>query len=112
MKVIPSENLFVSVLTFGEIRKGIEKLEHGKRKNDLIIWLEHTLDEWFGPRVLVIDQAVADRWGYLSASLSQPLPAIDGLLAATALAHNLKMVTLNIKDFVIPGLEVINPFET
>lgn len=110
LKLISSEDLYCSVLTLGEIRKGIEKLIHEKRKHELTIWLEHTLPKWFGPRILSIDRAIADRWGYLTSSVSRSLPAIDGLLAATALAHNLKMVTRNVKDFDIPGLEVINPF--
>lgn len=111
LNMIPSEALFISVLTLGEIRKGIEKLESSKRKSRLIVWLEEDLSNWFGSQVLSITQEVADRWGYLSAHTLRPLPAIDGLLAATALAHNLKMVTRNTKDFDIPGLEVVNPFE-
>jgi len=59
----------------------------------------------------VIDHSVSERWGFLSAKLNRPLPAIDSLIAATALTHNLKLVTRNIKDFDVPGLEVINPFE-
>ena len=108
---IPSEALFISVLTLGEIRKGVEKLETSKRKSNLIIWLEEDLSNWFGSQVLPITREVADRWGYLSAHVSRLLPAIDGLLAATALAHNLKMVTRNTKDFDIPGLEIVNPFD-
>jgi predicted nucleic acid-binding protein len=108
--IIPTEALFLSVLTLGEIRKGIEKLEQGSKRNDLNVWLEYNLVEWFGDRILNIDEAVAERWGYLTANVVKPLPAIDGLLAATALTHNLKMVTRNVKDFDLPGLEVINPF--
>lgn len=113
LEEIPSEFLFISVLTLGEIRRGIEKLENGRRKNNLIIWLEHHLSKWFGDNVLVIDEEVAERWGYITAMMPQrhPLTAIDTLLAATALTHNLKMVTRNIKDFDVPGLEVVNPFE-
>jgi predicted nucleic acid-binding protein len=113
LEEIPSEFLFISVLTLGEIRRGIEKLENGRRKNNLIIWLEHDLSKWFGDNVLVIDEEVAERWGYITAMMPQrhPLTARDTLLAATALTHNLKMVTRNIKDFDVPGLEVVNPFE-
>lgn len=110
---IPSESLFMSVLTLGEIRRGIEKLGKGKRKNHLILWLEQELPKWFGENILPINQAVAERWGYITSIMTQPhqLTAIDTLLAATALTHNLKMVTRNIKDFDVPGLEVLNPFE-
>lgn len=110
LNTLPSHTLFISVLTLGEIRKGIEKLEKGKRKSRLIVWLEEDLSNWFGSQMLPISREVADRWGYLTAHITRPLPAIDGLLAATALVHNLKMVTRNTKDFDIPGLEVVNPF--
>lgn len=109
--VVPSSSLYISVLTLGEIRKGIERLSSGKRKNDLILWLEHQLPSWFGNRVLQITQEVCDRWGYLCAHCKRTLPAIDGLLASTALTHNLKFVTRNTKDFDLLGIEVINPFE-
>jgi predicted nucleic acid-binding protein len=108
--VIPNESLFLSVLTLGEIRRGVEKLATGKRKTQLIVWLEHDLSRWFDGRILPVDQHVADRWGYLTASAKRPLPAIDSLLAATALTHNLKMVSRNVDDFDMPGLEVVNPF--
>lgn len=110
---IPSESLFISVLTLGEIRRGIEKLEDTKRKNYLVLWLEQELPQWFGKNILPIDQEIAERWGYLTSVLNKNnhLNAIDTLLAATALANNLKMVTRNVKDFNIQGLEVINPFE-
>jgi len=108
---IPGEELFISVLTLGEIRKGVEKLPSGKKKNELIIWLEHHLISWFGTHILDITSPIADKWGYISAITSPPIPAIDGLIAATALTHSLKLVTRNIKDFKsINGLELINPF--
>ncbi len=102
----------MSVLTLGEIRKGVEKITDHKRKNRLLFWLEQELPTWFGENILSIDLEVADRWGYLTSLLTQAhqLTAIDTLLAATALAHNLKMVTRNLKDFDVPGLEVYNPF--
>ncbi len=110
LQAIPSDSLSISVLSVGEIRKGIEKLISSKRKEQLIIWLEHELPTWFGTRFLSVTLDVADRWGYISARHKKTLPAIDGLLAATALTYGLKMVTRNTKDFEIPGLEVINPF--
>ena len=109
---VPSEALFMSVLTLGEIRRGIEKLGDGKRKTHLVAWLEYDLPKWFGSNILPISLEVAERWGYITSFVTQyPLTAIDTLLAATALTHNLKMVTRNVKDFDVPGLEVINPFE-
>ncbi|MGV8948856.1 MAG: type II toxin-antitoxin system VapC family toxin [Candidatus Paracaedibacter sp.] len=108
---IPSESLFISALTLREIRKGIETLKGSKRKNHLILWLEQELPTWFGENFLPIDHEVAERWGYITSLKQHQLRAIDSLLAATALTHNLKMVTRNIKDFNVPGLEILNPFE-
>jgi hypothetical protein len=107
---IPSEALHISVLTLGEIRKGIEQMPDGMRREKLRLWLEHDLIDWFSTRVLQVDMPVADRWGRLLALAGRPLPSIDSLLAATALHHELRLVTRNQKDFNYPGLEVINPW--
>lgn len=107
---IPSEDLFISVLTIGEIKQGVEKLAHGKKRNELLHWVEFSLHQWFGMNSLPITKEVAERWGFLNAHHKKTLPTIDSLLAATALTHNLKLVTRNKKDFIVEGLEVINPF--
>jgi len=107
---LPGEAIYVSVLTLGEIRKGIEALTERRRREKLRLWLEHELPAWFEGRVLPVDLAVADRWGRLLADARRPVPTIDSLLAATALHHELRLVTRNSGDFVYPGLEVINPF--
>lgn len=107
---IPSEALHISVLTLGEIRKGVEQMPDGVRREKLRLWLEHDLVDWFGTRVLPVDMPVADRWGWLLASVGRPVPSIDSLLAATALHHELRLVTRNQKDFDYPGLQVVNPW--
>ena len=107
---LPGEALFVSVLTLGEIRKGIEVLADARRRENLRLWLEHELPAWFEGRVLPVDLAVADRWGRLLAEVGRPVPTIDSLLAATALHHELRLVTRNAGDFDYPELQVINPF--
>jgi predicted nucleic acid-binding protein len=107
---VPDESLYISALTIGEIRKGVEGVPNTKRKEKLRLWLEHELPEWFGKRVLNIDVDVAERWGRLQAQVKRPMPAIDSLLAATALHHELRMVTRNEKDFDYQGLEVLNPW--
>jgi predicted nucleic acid-binding protein len=107
---LPGESLFVSVLTLGEIRKGVETLNDRKRREKLRLWLEHELPAWFEDRVLPVDLAVADRWGRLLAEVGRPVPTIDSLLAATALHHELRLVTRNAGDFNYPGLQVLNPF--
>jgi len=107
---VPDEILYINVLTLGEIRKGVEGVPDAKRKEALRVWLEHTLPEWFGSRVLSVDANVAEKWGRLQADAQRPVPAIDSLLAATALHHELRMVTRNSKDFDYTGLEIINPW--
>jgi toxin FitB len=110
LKAIPSEKLFISVLSIGEIRRGIELLPVGRKRKRLLSWLEEELTIQFRDNILPIDLEVAERWGFLTATIKRTLPAIDGLLAATAFTHNMKMVTRNEKDFNIAGLEVVNPF--
>jgi predicted nucleic acid-binding protein len=88
--------LYLSVLTLGEIRKGISSLPDAKRRTALEAWLDRDLALRFSNRILAIDQAVADRWGRLAGSAAarrSPLPVIDGLLAATALHYDLTLVT-------------------
>jgi predicted nucleic acid-binding protein len=108
---IPNTALYVSVLTLGEIRKGIEKVMEYQRREKLRLWLEHELPRWFQDKILSIDHAIADKWGRLQQQINRPLPAIDSLIAATALHHDLCLVTRNVKDFQYPLLEVINPWE-
>ena len=106
---IPINQFCLTVLTLGEIRKGAEKLADASRKQKIIKWLEIDLVERFYGRVINIDEKIADKWGYIC-SLAN-IPAIDGLIAASALTHNLKLVTRNVQDFeAIAGLEIINPW--
>ena len=109
---VPDEALHLSVLSLGEIRKGVEKLTVSRRRERLRVWLEQDLVDWFGPRLMPVDHAVADRWGILLAQVERPVPAIDSLLAATALHYALRLVTRNVEDFLFTGLEVINPWDT
>ena len=106
----PATSLFLSVLTLGELRKGIDSLADAKRRLKLLDWLETELPLFFAGRILSIDEGVADRWGQLMASAGRPIPAIDSLLGATAAHHGLTMVTRNSKDFKNLGLEVLNPW--
>jgi predicted nucleic acid-binding protein len=110
LEATPDAALHLSVLSLGEIRSGAESLRAGARKERLRIWLEQELPAWFEGRLLPVDAMVADRWGRLIATTERPVPAIDSLLAATALAHGLRLVTRNVKDFGFPGLEVVNPW--
>jgi predicted nucleic acid-binding protein len=108
---IPNEDLFISVLTLGEIRYGIEKVSDEKRRKQLISWLEHELAVWFGQRILTVNADVAECWGHLRAR-QRTLPAIDSLLAATALTYRMTFVTCNIKDFCdVNDLKILNPMQ-
>lgn len=106
----PATSLYLSVLTLGELRKGIDSLADARRRLKLLDWLETELPLFFAGRILAIDKGVADHWGRLLAVAGRPLPAIDSLLGATAAHHGLTMVTRNSKDFDNLGLEVLNPW--
>lgn len=106
----PPVTLHISVLTLGEIRKGIDGLADEARRMKLVDWLETDLPAFFTGRILPVDAKVADRWGGMVAAAGRPLPAIDSLLAATALAHDLILVTRNVKDFADIPLQIINPW--
>lgn len=114
MQAADESLLYLSVLTLGEIRKGVAGLPQGRRRTHLESWLELELQARFSGRVLPVDKAVADRWGLLAAAAKRagrPLSAIDGLLAATALHHGLTIVSRNISDFASTQIPVLNPWE-
>ena len=107
--------LYLSVLTLGEIRKGIEALKQPARRVQLETWLDSELRLRFSGRILTVDDDVADRWGVIvgrAAARKIALPVIDGLLAATALHYNLTLVTRNSKDVVGTEVSVFNPWES
>lgn len=106
--------LYLSVLTLGEIRKGLASLPQSKRRTNLEAWLEVELQARFSGRILPIDAAVADRWGLLAADAKRKgkaLSTIDALLAATALHYNLTIVSRNVSDFANTQVPVLNPWE-
>ena len=107
----PAAKLYLSVLTLGEIRRGVE-LAAGERQEALRSWLEAELPAFFSGRLLPVDGAVAHRWGRLMAEIGRPLPAIDSLLAATALEHNLVLTTRNLKDVAELPVAVANPWQS
>jgi predicted nucleic acid-binding protein len=105
--------LYLSVLTFGEIRRGIESLGHTSRRVALETWLSGELTVRFAGRILAIDWMIANRWGSLATRAARGgalLPVIDGLLAATAAHHNLTLVTRNTRDVAAAGVSVFNPW--
>ena len=114
MEAADENLLYISVLTLGEIRKGLAGLPQSKRRTRLETWLELELRARFSRRILSIDGDIADRWGLLAAEAKRkgrPLSTIDGLLAATALHHNLTLVSRNVSDFTHTQVPVLNPWE-
>lgn len=111
MQARPRESLYLSVLSLGEIRKGIEGVADAAFRQTLTDWLEVDLPKYFLGRVLGVDAQIADRWGRLQASAGRTLPVVDAMLAATALQHDLTLVTRNVKDFEGLGVALVNPWQ-
>ena len=107
---LEEESLYLSVLVLREIRKGIEGLRgrDAGKANVLYLWLEQ-LQISFQSQILPVDIAISQEWGRLSSL--HTVPVIDGLLAATAMAHGLVLVTRNTRDFADLGIQLISPFE-
>jgi toxin FitB len=109
------DSLYLSVLTLGEIRKGISSLSNPSRRAALTAWFDHDLVARFSGRILPIDLGVAERWGELCGSAAArraPLPVIDGLLAATALEHQLTFITRDIQHLAATGVAFLDPWTT
>lgn len=102
--------LYLSVLTIGEIRKGIEAVKSKTQKHRYQDWLEAELSTYFTGRILPVDRAVAECWGQLMAQAKRPLPSIDSLLAATAMSKHMTLVTRNTKDFAGLPVSLYNPW--
>jgi len=108
------EHLHLSVLTLGEIRKGVERLVDGQKRLRLENWLDRDLKLRFAGRWLNVDDETAERWGLLTAVSAKQgivVSVIDGLLAATALVHGMTLVTRNTSDFQSTGVMMLNPWE-
>lgn len=106
----PPSTLFLSVLTLGEIRKGIESAPDARRRQALTDWLETDLPLFFTGRILSVYASASDRWVRLVGAAGLPLLAIDSLLAATAMVHDLVLVTRNTKDFAGLLVQLVNPW--
>jgi predicted nucleic acid-binding protein len=110
---VNEDDVFLSVLTFAELRHGIERLAAGARRRRLDEWLRSELPMRFEGRIVLIDGAVADEWGRLVArrgASGHPIQAMDALIAATARVHNLTLITRNVADFSASLQAVLNPW--
>lgn len=109
---IPDDDLFVSVISIGEIAKGIALLDDSRRKRDLQSWL-NVLERDYTDRILPVDRETAHIWGELTANARKSgkiVSASDGLIAATAWRHGLSVMTRNMSDFEPTGAMLINPW--
>ena len=107
------DDLFISVISIGEITHGIARLPAGAKRRELESWLGVT-ERHFADRILPIDRDIAQLWGEITAKVAtagRTLHAADGLIAATALRHGLRLLTRNVKDFEPTGVLLSNPWE-
>jgi toxin FitB len=107
------DSVYLSVITIGELRKGIEKLGDSQRKDLLHSWLNDDLLIRFSGRILILDAPAMLAWGELVGRLEQqgrPLPALDSLIAALARVHGCVLATRNLDDFRATGVNVVNPW--
>lgn len=108
----PNERLFLSVITIGEIRKGLTNLPDSKKKAILTNWL-NTLREDYQNRIYEINLTVAENWGIIQGSADKsgnPIASVDSLIAAVAYTYNLTLVTRNEKDFAPSNVPILNPW--
>jgi predicted nucleic acid-binding protein len=108
------DSVFLSVMTIGEICNGIATLPVSQRRTALQDWLDIDVRSWFAGRILPVTEAIAERWGHLAAASRQhglALAVVDGVIAATALHHDLTLVTRNVRDFAGLGIDISNPWE-
>ena len=111
---VDPDGIYLSVITIGEITKGIEKLPNSKRKQELSDWLENELLIRFQENLIQLDVNILIQWGKLNARMEtrgQSMPAIDSLIAATAQEHNFILVTRNEADFAGTEIEILNPWK-
>ena len=114
LKSIGEENCFVSALTLGEIVHGVNLLQDGKKKRELLLWTR-SFEVLYKERIVPIDREAAKIWGELTArarKAGQNIPVVDGLIAASAICHGLYVMTGNAKDFEFSGAQIFDPWST
>ncbi|CAN7635660.1 type II toxin-antitoxin system VapC family toxin [Rhizobium sp. LjRoot258] len=112
---LDEDRAFISVVSIAEIRRGVALMNNGRKRDALAEWLSRDLPQRFERRVIPVDEPVALAWGDvmgLAKRSGRGLASMDGLIAATALAHDLTLATRNTKDFEGLGIEIIDPWIT
>lgn len=110
---ISDNDLYLSVVTIGEIKFGIANLQDSEKKKKLLNWLYNDLFKRFEGRIVDVDSDIMLKWGYLTSALKKkgkPMPIMDAIIAATSISKNFTLITRNEKDFSNLDLEIVNPF--
>lgn len=110
---LDEDRTFISVMSIAEIRRGVSLMDDGRKRDALALWLSHDLPQRFERRVIPVDEPIALAWGDLMALAKRSgrgLASMDGMIAATALTHDLILATRNIKDFESFGIDLIDPW--
>ncbi len=113
LDAVDDEQLFLSVVSLGEMLKGLTVLPASKRRRELQQWINETLRPWFDGRVLPVTERIAERWGILAGECNlkgRGLSMADGLIVATALEHGLTVATRNVRDFADLGVNIFDPW--
>jgi predicted nucleic acid-binding protein len=108
-----AHELCISAMTWGELQRGVTKLPESKRRSELTLWLQQ-LETGFEDRILAFDKIVSRVWVHMTAQAEtqgKSMAAFDVIIAATARAHDCKLVSRNVRDFVNDGIDVINPWQ-
>ena len=114
LQTVDDQRMYLSIITIGELRKGLDLMVASRRKQQLEQWYRYELLIQFKLNIIPIDLRVIEVWGEMMAALQKKgriLPLADALIAATALAHNLTIATRNVQDFVGAGVSVFNPWQ-
>ncbi|MGE3623561.1 MAG: type II toxin-antitoxin system VapC family toxin [Bdellovibrionales bacterium] len=113
VQALPADSIFVSAISLGEIAKGMELLAAGRKKREIHLWLAE-IDREFDDRIISVDRDTARIWGEITARAQKKgiqIPAVDGLIAATALRRGLHVMTRNTRHFAATGALIIDPWQ-
>ena len=113
INTLDEKNIYLSVVTIGEINFGIHKLKSSKKREELLLWLHEDLLSRFENRIIELDTQTMLTWGEISnelKSIGNPMPIMDSLIGATCISKKMVLVTRNEKDFINLKIDIVNPF--